>query len=133
MTASRQVIAVVDDDEAVCKAICRLLRCAGFDSRGFASGPEFLESWLQQPPDCVILDLQMPTMTGLQVQTQMRRMRGDAATIFITAHDRPNTRQECFDAGASAYLRKPVDGKTLLSAVRRALSTAPHGHSDQSK
>jgi FixJ family two-component response regulator len=121
MTALRQMIAVVDDDESVRKAMCRLLRTAGFDSRGFASGQEFLEAWLQDPPDCVVLDLQMPGLSGIEVQYQLNRLPQRAATIFITAHDRPQARQECLEAGATAYLRKPVDAHTLLETIRQAL------------
>jgi FixJ family two-component response regulator len=65
-------------------------------------------------------------MSGLEVQGQLSRMSGRIATTFITAHDRPAAQQECLAAGAVAYLRKPVDGKTLLSTVQQALSITLH-------
>lgn len=115
------MIAVVDDDESVRKAMCRLLRTAGFVSRGFAGGQEFLEAWLREPPDCVVLDLQMPGMSGIEVLGKLMGSGRAPVTIFITAHDHPGTREQCLRAGASAYLRKPLDRQTLLDAIQAAL------------
>jgi FixJ family two-component response regulator len=126
MIARRQVIAVVDDDESVCKAVCRLLRSAGFASRGFVSGQEFLESWLNEPPDCVVLDLRMPGMSGIEVQRKLNQLWGWTATIFITAHDHPQARQECLNAGAVAYLLKPMNAHQLLGAVHQAIGRKTH-------
>ena len=95
MTAHRSTVAVVEDDDSVRKALCRLLRAAGFSSRGYASGQEFLESWLVDPPECVVLDLQMPGLSGMEVQNRLSRAGAAPPTIFITAHDQPGTREEC--------------------------------------
>lgn len=121
-TARGQLIAVVDDDDSVRKAICRLLQVAGFAARGFANGREFLDAWLTEPPDCTVLDLHMPGMSGIDIQARLKRLRPQAAIIFITAHDRPETRQQCLDAGAAAYLRKPVDAVTLVATLDEVLS-----------
>ncbi len=125
MTTHRPTIAVVDDDESVRKAMCRLLRTAGFGSRGFAGGQEFLEAWLMEPPDCVVLDLQMPGMSGIEVLNRLAGSGMAPVTIFITAHDHPGTRERCLRAGASAYLRKPLDRQTLLDAIHLALTRVP--------
>jgi FixJ family two-component response regulator len=124
MTTNRPMIAVVDDDESVRRAMCRLLRTAGFNSRGFASGREFLEAWLTDPPDCLILDLQMPEMSGMEVQRKLCETGMAPATIFITAHNRGETREQCLRAGAAAYLRKPLERRALLEAVGEALRGA---------
>ena len=126
VTAGRQVIAVVDDDESVCRAVCRLLRSAGFAPHGFAGGQEFLESWPSEPPDCVVLDLRMPGMSGIEVQSKLNQIWGRVATIFITAHDHPQARRECLDAGAVAYLLKPMNSRQLLGAVRQAIGRRAH-------
>ena len=122
MTVHRSTIAVVEDDDSVRKALCRLLRAAGFSSRGYASGQEFLESWLVDPPECVVLDLQMPGLSGMEVQNRLSRAGAAPPTIFITAHDQPGTREECLRAGAAAYLRKPLDAHSLLDAIRGVLT-----------
>jgi FixJ family two-component response regulator len=114
-------IAVVDDDAAVRKAMVRLLRAAGFNPRGFGSGQEFLQSWLTDRPDCLVLDLQMPGLAGSEVQRTLRLAAAHLPTIVITAHDEPGTRAECMELGAIAYLLKPLDQQALLEALNRAL------------
>ncbi|HEY4212547.1 MAG TPA: response regulator [Steroidobacteraceae bacterium] len=116
-------VAVVDDDAAVRKAVCRLLRSAGFRPRGFANGQEFLEAWLSEPPDCLVLDLQMPGISGVEVQNRLRRAGARPTTICVTAHDREGVREECLLAGAQDYLRKPVEAEELLAAIRRILNS----------
>jgi FixJ family two-component response regulator len=112
------VIAVVDDDALIRKALVRLLRASGFASCGFASGQEFLESWLREPPDCLILDLQMPGMSGIEVLQTLSRAEAHLPTIIITAHDEPAARAECLRHGVVAYLRKPLDDRVLLDALQ---------------
>jgi FixJ family two-component response regulator len=128
-TTRPPLIAVVDDDESVRNAICRLLRAAGFAARGFAGGCEFLESALAEPADCAVLDLHMPGMSGIEVQARLNRLWPHVATIFITGHDRPEARQQCLDAGAAAYLCKPVDGVTLITAIDAVFSKQGQSHS----
>jgi FixJ family two-component response regulator len=113
------VIAVVDDDEPVRKAVVRLLRSAGFSSRGFASGQELLEAWLSEPPDCLVLDLQLPGRSGLEVQRELRLAGTRVPTIIMTASDEPCIRDECVGEGASACLRKPLDEEALLRVLER--------------
>jgi FixJ family two-component response regulator len=117
-------IAVVDDEEPIRKALKRLLRAAGLEAEGYASGQAFLDGAAARRPDCVLLDLHMPNMSGEQVLRQIRRMTGRPPVVVITAHDTPETREQCLAAGAAAYLRKPLDDRLLLNAISAALSKA---------
>lgn len=114
------MIAVVDDDEPVRRAVMRLLRAAGYSSRGFASGQELLDAWSSEPPDCLVLDLQLPGICGLEVQRRLRRAGAGVPMIVMTASDEPRIRAECVDEGATACLMKPLDEQALLGALERA-------------
>jgi FixJ family two-component response regulator len=115
-------IAVVDDEEAIRKALKRLLRAAGLEAEAYASGKAFLDAAAQRLPDCVLLDLHMPSMSGEQVLTNIRKMAGRPPVVIITGHDTPETRDKCLAAGAAAYLRKPLDDRLLLNAISAALA-----------
>ena len=114
------LIAVVDDEEPVRQALKRLLRAAGLEVEGYASGQDFFAA--ERRADCVVLDLHMPVMSGLQVLKRIRQMTKRLPVVVITAHDQPETREECIAAGAAAYLRKPLDHRLLLNAISAALS-----------
>jgi FixJ family two-component response regulator len=124
MEKSRLCVAVIDDDESVRKALKRLLRAANLDADTFASGREFLNSLAARVPDCVVLDLHMPGMNGLDVQQQLARSGLRVPIVVITGHDEPQARAHCLSAGAAAYLRKPLDDETLLDAIHRAAGAA---------
>jgi FixJ family two-component response regulator len=110
-------IAIVDDEEPVRKALKRLLRASGLEAESYASGKEFLEASAARQPDCVVLDLHMPGMSGLDVLHRMRADHVAFPTVVITAHDEPASREQCLAAGAAAYLRKPLDERLLLNAI----------------
>lgn len=115
------LVAIVDDEEFVRKALERLLRAARLQTESYASCELFREALPRQRPNCLILDLHLPGMSGLELLCELQQ-RGDALpTIVITAHDDPETRGRCLGAGATSYLRKPVDSSVLLSAIIRAL------------
>ena len=120
------MIAVVDDEDSVRKAVLRVLRAAGFSARGFASGTEFLNSWHFDRPDCLVLDLQMPGLSGIEVQKSLISAGAQFPIVIITAHDAPSVREECIRQGAAAYLCKPLDIGALLQAVSR-VSSSPEG------
>jgi FixJ family two-component response regulator len=120
-------VAVVDDEESVRKALKRLLRAAGLEAESYATGQEFLEQAAQREPDCVVLDLHMPVMSGSQVLAQIRKMPRRPPVVVITAHDVPEKRDECLAAGACAYLRKPLEDRLLLNAISAALRTSING------
>ena len=115
------MIAVVDDEESVRKAVVRVLQAAGFAARAFASGTEFLESWHFDRPDCLVLDLQMPGLSGTEVQRSLIMAGASFPIVIITAHDSPSLRVECMDAGATEYLSKPFDIQALMHAVSRVV------------
>jgi FixJ family two-component response regulator len=118
------VIAVVDDEESVRKAVIRVLQAAGFPARGFASGKEFLDSWHFDRPDCLILDLQMPGLSGTEVQRALRTAGATFPIVIVTAHDSPSLREECMGAGAAEYLCKPFDIRALVKAVSQVMPPA---------
>ena len=117
----RLSIAVVDDEECVRKALDRLLRSAGIDAETFSSGEDFLESLRSHRPDCVLLDLQMPCLTGFDVQARLRASGVRLPIIIITCQDSPAAHDRALAGGAVDYLRKPVKSETLLDAIRRAV------------
>jgi len=117
-------VAIVDDEEPVRKALRRLMRASGLQAEGFAGGREFLEAAAHRPPDCVVLDLHMGGMSGLQVLRELQAAPQRPPVVIITAHDEPETREQCRAAGAAAYLRKPLDDRLLLNAISAALGAA---------
>jgi FixJ family two-component response regulator len=121
----------VDDDESVCRALKRLVRSAGMDANTFGSGQEFIDlvqgmPWLRV--ECVVLDVQMPKMNGLEVQEHLTQSGNTIPVIFITAHDEPGVREKALAAGAVAFLRKPFNDdlfiKTLHEAIKRGATTS---------
>ena len=120
-------VAVVDDEESVRKALKRLLRAAGLEAESYATGQEFLAQAAMREPDCVVLDLHMPVMSGSQVLAQILKMPRRPPVVVITAHDVPEKRDECLAAGACAYLRKPLEDRLLLNAISAALRTGASG------
>jgi FixJ family two-component response regulator len=121
---SPPTIAIVDDDESVCRAIKRLVRSLGMEADTFTSGQEFIElvqgmSWLAI--DCLVLDLQMPGMGGLEVQERLMISGKGIPIIFITAHDDVGARERALAAGAVAFLRKPFNDELFLKTLNEAL------------
>lgn len=121
-------MAVVDDDASVLKALARLLRASGYEVATFASGTEFLESLKMHVPDCLVLDVHMPSIGGLDVQTAMLDRGVRVPIIFITAYDDKGLRERALEQGASAFLRKPLTEQSLLAAIEKAVVPgARHG------
>src|SRR5277367_4277805 len=116
------MIAIVDDDKSVRKAVVRLLEAAGYSACGYSSGQEFLKNWRIDSPDCLVLDLQMPNLPGADVQRALNRAGARFPVIIMTAHDSSSAREECLREGAVAYLRKPLDESMLLNALSLALA-----------
>ena len=124
MTKACLLIAIVDDEEPVRKALMRLMRSVGLSVETFASGPEFLKSLDTRLPDCVVLDLHMPQMSGFNVQAHLARKYAALPVIIVTGHDLPQARERAMAGGASAFLRKPVLDRTLFGAISAATSSA---------
>ncbi|MGE0649271.1 MAG: response regulator [Alphaproteobacteria bacterium] len=114
-------IAIVDDDEAVLKALCRVLNAWGFASETYATAREFLESSRIRKPSCLILDLKLPGMTGLELLRHLARSGRSIPTIVITGHEAADAFEGCLAAGAKACLRKPIDDRELVGAITKAI------------
>jgi FixJ family two-component response regulator len=123
-------IAIVDDDASVRKALARLLSFSDYHAQTYDSARQFLDSLPDQIPECLILDLQMPEMTGLELQAELARVGLKIPTVVITAHSDAGFRESCCAAGAAAYLVKPLDEATLLTAVDSAIRRRPTMASD---
>ena len=107
------------------KALQRLLRASDFDADTFASAQDFLASLPHATlPDCLVLDLQMPGTSGLDLQRQLVRAGPQIPIVVITGHDEPGVEARCLAAGASAYLRKPLEAGTLLATIEAAIDPA---------
>ena len=119
---NRRLIAVVDDEEPVRKALARLIRSAGFEVTMFPSGVEFFQSLPSVRPDCVVLDLHMPLMNGFEVQARLAAPGPPIPVVIITGHDSVDSRDRALAGRPAAYLRKPVNDQTLLDAIELALS-----------
>lgn len=121
------VISIVDDDSSVRNATNRLVRSLGFVAHTFASADEFLKSPYVNRSSCLIVDVRMPNMTGLELQSVLLGKGIATPMIFMTAFPEENDRARALEAGAVDFLTKPFDGKTMA----RALSTALKGHSTE--
>jgi FixJ family two-component response regulator len=121
---SKPLIAIVDDDESVCRAIRRLLRSLAMNAQTFSSGQDFLDLLQAMPsfePDCLILDVQMQGINGLDVQERLTKGGKMIPVIFITAHDEVGVREKALAAGAVAFLRKPFNDELLIKTMDQAM------------
>ena len=121
MVPARPLVAVVDDEESVRRALARMLGASQFDVDVFASGQEFLDSLRARLPDCLILDYQMPGLTGRDVQRQLTLAQSQVPIIVVTAHDQPALRERCLADGAVAYLAKPLQRERLVGLIHEAI------------
>ena len=115
---------VVDDDESIRRALKRLLRSMGYHAVTFDSAEEFMETTSCRGEGCLVLDIRLPGMTGLDLQEKLCSSGAKYAVIFMTAHDNSQWQQRAKKAGAIAYLRKPFDEKSLLDAIQLACHEA---------
>ena len=118
------MVVVVDDDPHVCKALARLLRSFGFKVETHASGVEFLQTVRDHRPDCLVLDLHMPGLSGFEVQSQLSGWGIATPVVIITGQGTPEARARALDNGAIAFIDKPIDAADLLTAVNGALSAS---------
>jgi len=118
-------IALVDDDLSVRRALPRLLRSAGYQTRAFASAQDLLESRFAESAACLVLDIHLERTSGFELYERLRASGVMIPTIFITAYDDDAIRDRARSLGAVAFLRKPFDAGALLNAVATALTIAP--------
>jgi FixJ family two-component response regulator len=116
-------VAVLDDDDSVRSALQGLLKAVGLPAQTFASAEEFLKSSQLQQIACLIADIRMPGMSGLELQAKLNAERCRIPIIFITAHGDAKMRMQALRAGAVEFLAKPFDDEALLESVRAALES----------
>jgi FixJ family two-component response regulator len=121
--AKTKLVAIVDDDDSMRSALQGLLKAVGLPAKAFASAEEFLKSGQQRQTACLIADIRMPGMSGLELQAQLNAEHCKIPTIFITAHGDAKLRMQALRAGAVEFLAKPFDDQALLESVRGALQS----------
>jgi FixJ family two-component response regulator len=114
-------VAVVDDDESVCRSFARLLRIAGFQAVTYASAEAFLEDVKRPRFDCLVLDIQLEGMSGLELSRRLAAVRDPAPVVFITAHDEPEMRTQALARGCAGFFRKTDPGQLVIDAIRQAV------------
>ena len=119
--ATSGIVAIVDNDELMRGALHGLLREEGLPAQAFASAEEFLRSGAQHRSSCLILDVRMPGMSGVDLQARLNASQIRIPVIFITAHGDERLRKQALRAGAADFLVKPFDDEVLLRSVRAAL------------
>ena len=119
-----KLISIVDDDESIRRTTKLLIESFGFRAAAFASAQEFLKSDDVKTTSCIIVDVHMPGMDGLQLQNQLAAMGRSLPVIFITAHNSNESRYQAMQAGAVAFLTKPFDDQQLLDIIRSATGIA---------
>ena len=114
-------ITVVDDDASVRKALTRLLKTVGYRVDGFVSAEEYLESVTNEEVDCLILDVHLPGMSGLELMAKLRQDGATLPIVFISAFANEIARQEALSCGAISFLPKPLNGEELLNVIHEAM------------
>jgi FixJ family two-component response regulator len=119
--SSSQLVAIVDDDRSVQSALKDLMESAGLEARCFGSAEEFLEPDQRNQTACLVADIRMPGMSGLELQAKLKAEGSRIPIIFITAHGDAKMKMQAMKAGAVEFLSKPFDDEVLLQKVRHAL------------
>lgn len=115
-------VTIVDDDQSIREALPKMLRSYDFQADALASGHELLASSLLSTTDCLVLDVAMPGMSGLELYRELRARQFDKPIIFITAHANECLRQQMLDEGAAAFLHKPFEPTAMTDAIEAALA-----------
>jgi FixJ family two-component response regulator len=116
-----QLIAIIDDEEAMQDSLRDLMEAAGLVARWFGTAEEFLESDLRRKAACLVVDIRMPKMSGLQLQARLKEEGSNVPIIFITAHGDARARIQAMRQGAVEFFAKPFDHQLLLRRIRTAL------------
>jgi FixJ family two-component response regulator len=127
MMVKRALVSIVDDDASVCKALKRLIQSVGLRAETFASADELLRSPHLDDTACLILDVVMPGLSGLDLQRDLEAAKRHIPIIFITAHDDEHNREQALELGAVAFLRKPFSEQALITAMNSVLDLREGG------
>jgi FixJ family two-component response regulator len=119
-------IALVDDDLSVRRALPRLLRSAGYQTRAFASAQELIDSRFAELATCLVIDIHLDRASGFELLERLRASGVTAPAVFITAFDDDSARDRARSVGAAGFLRKPFDAGALLDAIATAVIAVPH-------
>ena len=123
------MIAIVDDNESMQDSLCDLIESGGFEARCFGSAKAFLESDLHGKATCLIVDIRMPKMSGLELQARLKQEECNVPIIFITAFDDAEIRDQAMKEGAVELLAKPFDHRLFLEVLRRTLDNETYSDS----
>ena len=128
MSVPEPTVYLVDDDAAICRSLARLMKAVGYRARTFASPDEFLHHYRDQGPACLVLDMQLPGMTGLELQRTLATGQWPLPIVFITGHGDVPTSVQAMKGGAVDFLPKPFLDADLLQAVAQALDRSKQQH-----
>jgi len=117
------MVYIVEDDNSVRKGLSRLMRSADLPAQEFATAEDFLAKVDSHEPSCVLLDLTMPELSGLQLQAELNKRRLDLPVIVVSARDDSDTREMARRFGARYFFRKPVDDQALIDAIQWVLTS----------
>src|ERR1700730_900725 len=126
MTAPRELVFVVDDDPAVCTALKRLIRSVGIEALTFTSAGDFLRATRPDVPGCLVLDVRLPDLSGLNLQEKLTESKIDLPIVFITGHGDVPMTVRAMKGGALEFLTKPVKEQDLLEAIQRGIEQHRH-------
>lgn len=121
-------VAVVDDDESLCRSLGRLLRGSGIQPITYSSAEAFLADTKHPQFDCLVLDIQLGGMSGIELQKHLAASGSHTPVIFITAHDEDSVREEARAGGCAAFFRKTEPGASVLKAIRLAVAPVQSAH-----
>jgi FixJ family two-component response regulator len=122
MAQPQPVVAIVEDDVSIQRALARLLSVAGWHAVAFPSAEAFLQTGMEAPPDCLVLDVWLSGMTGVELLEHLAATGSTLPAVIVTGRDDLQMRMRAMQAGAVAYFLKPLDGEELLQALKEALS-----------
>ena len=130
----RPVVFVIDDDDSICRSLRRLIKSVGHNVRTFTSAKDFLNQGCRNVPGCLVLDVRMPGMSGLELQKRLGDSGSTMPIIFISAHEDISALEQGLRAGAIAFLMKPFEDELLVEKVNLALSKfADENHKEKQK
>jgi FixJ family two-component response regulator len=114
-------VAIIDDDESICRSLSRLLRLANFQPVAYSSAKAFLTDWKHPRFECLLLDVQMEGMSGIELKEHLDRAGSVPPLIYITAHDDPEARLKALALGCEGFFRKTTSGSEIIEAIRGAV------------